>query len=280
MRPFATGRKAGFTLIELLVVIAIIAILAAMLLPALASAKERANRASCVNNVRQLVLGANIYASDNQDMLPIVWLPNHQLNQVSAEHYGRYVYQDPGNAAGVKVPKTVTVNQAFQNLGLLYPLGYVGDGKIFFCPCYNAKSASLLGSQQYMPLLTTTGADATLGTGAGAVRSSYCWNLWADYNSPNYRLYPKISSFTKVTCLLNEYFAPGGSAASPTVDPLQMAHDRNKSLVVAYTDFSVRALKVTPTMMKDAFNSSNLGWTSGNPSGSLGALLLDIEAAH
>jgi hypothetical protein len=159
-------------------------------------------------------------------------------------------------------------------------MGYVGDGKIYFCPSYNAKKASLLGSQQYMPLLTTTGADAILGTGAGAVRSSYCWNLWADYNSPNYRLYPKISSFTKVTCLLNEYFAPGGSAASPTVDPLQMAHDRSKSLVVAYTDFSVRSLKVTPTMMKDAFNSSNLGWTSGNPSGSLGALLLDIEAAH
>ncbi len=154
-----SGQSRGFTLIELLVVIAIIAILAAMLLPALSSAKQRAQRISCLNNLKQMGTALFMYSGDNGDHIM-----RAQFTGTTGPWLGYVLFnttQGNGQKADTRSPT---------NHGLFYASGLIPSARSYYCPGTKA------GDQWAYDNYTASGTWPSIPkTGHMLVRSAYMY---------------------------------------------------------------------------------------------------------
>jgi prepilin-type N-terminal cleavage/methylation domain-containing protein len=123
---FSAGRdRIAFTLIELLVVIAIIAILAGLLLPVLASAKEKSKRAACKSNMHQALLAMHMYGNENREKLPEGKDNGGQWHALRISNVGYLnLVQYSGNPNILDCPNFRFGTQARLNAAYGYLIGY------------------------------------------------------------------------------------------------------------------------------------------------------------
>ena len=162
------NKKNGFTLIELLVVISIIALLIAILLPALARAKELANRVVCASNVRSLVQSMVIYAQSNKGVFPETpGLPHAAFRNFPTGINGVNVVPKISQQSTIQyyyMPSDTGTNAAAAPLECMWLLVLNGQmtPKSFICP---SDPLTQLPSEQYGSAANTGGAVAFLDFG-------------------------------------------------------------------------------------------------------------------
>ena len=191
-RDNSARRHGGFTLVELLVVIGIIAILIALLLPSLMKAKEAANVANCLSNLRQIGMGFQLYAGLNKDQMPLM-----------VERYWTQGTR-PGLIGGGGAPGT---GRGRTWAGLLRDVAKV-PLQAFKCPSEN-RTYTLEGEDTLLvPLLPETSAPETFRTDTRFVFSYgapfFCINISANNDIPRRCAYSTIKGW------------PWGPAPTPT----------------------------------------------------------------